>query len=283
MARVAVIAATGRIGRLLVPRLLDRGHEVVAVARDGAKLATLPAAASRRCADIRDRAALAEALAGAAVVVSCARASFVPDILPCLPATPTRLVLLGSSRKFSRFPDDLAEAVARGEAAFLASGVPGVMLHPTMIYGGQGENNLRRLAAAIRAWPAIPLPGGGRSLVQPIHVDDVIAALIAAAFEPRAPGPPLVIAGPRPMSYAEMVRACAAALGRPVRIVPVPLAIAMALASVTAALPARLRVAPAEVRRLVEDKAFDVADMEARLGVRPMAFADGLARTLAGG
>ena len=72
-----------------------------------------------------------------------------------------RLVLLGSTRKFTRWPDAHGNGVLAGEAAFLASGRAGVMLHPTMIYGAQGEDNVQRLAALLRRVPIVPLPGGG--------------------------------------------------------------------------------------------------------------------------
>ena len=69
-----------------------------------------------------------------------------------------RFVLLGSTRKFTRWPDDHGNGVLAGEAAFLGSGRPGVMLHPTMIYGAQGEDNVQRLAALLRRLPVLPLP-----------------------------------------------------------------------------------------------------------------------------
>ena len=37
-----------------------------------------------------------------------------------------------------------------------------------MIYGAEGEDNVRRLAALLRRLPVVPLPEGGRALVQPI-------------------------------------------------------------------------------------------------------------------
>ena len=54
------------------------------------------------------------------------------------------------------------------------------MLHPTMIYGAEGEDNVRRLEALMRRLPNVPLPAGGRSLVQPIHQSDVTRAILAA-------------------------------------------------------------------------------------------------------
>src|SRR3546814_3666916 len=67
----------------------------------------------------------------------------------------------------------------------------------------------------------LPLPGGGRNLVQPILVDDLASAVAAAV---RAVDPPrsIVLAGPEPMTYAEMVKACAGAVGRRARVVPAP-------------------------------------------------------------
>ena len=70
-------------------------------------------------------------------------------------------MLLGSTRKFTRWPDAHGDGVLAGEAACVASGRNGVMLHPTMIYGAQGEDNVQRLAALLRRLPALPLPAAG--------------------------------------------------------------------------------------------------------------------------
>jgi uncharacterized protein YbjT (DUF2867 family) len=187
---------------------------------------------------------------------------------------------MGSTRRFSRFPDAHGRAVAQGEAAFLASGRPGVMLHPTMIYGARGEQNVQRLAAMLRRLRLVPLPGGGRNLVQPIHQDDVTRAL-RAALTVAWDGPQvMVIAGPEPVTYAEFIReiAAAAGIGRPC-IVPAPAALLMLAATLGIRVPGAPAVSRAEIRRLLEDKAFEIAPMIERLGVRPMPLAEGLART----
>lgn len=69
--RIAVIGATGYTGRLVVDELLGRGVEVVALARNHAKLASLPPAVVRHVADVADRKALAETLDGCQAVVNC--------------------------------------------------------------------------------------------------------------------------------------------------------------------------------------------------------------------
>src|ERR1700721_3003948 len=48
----------------------------------------------------------------------------------------------------------------------------------------QGEDNVQRLAALLRRLPIVPLPDGGRALVQPIHQDDVTRAIRVALEHP---------------------------------------------------------------------------------------------------
>ncbi len=203
--------------------MVDRSSQWCATPQGGPQPAsTYPA----RVADLADAERLHDALADATHIVSCAHARHAPAVLAAAPAD-ARFVFLGSTRKFTRWPDAHGNGVLAGEAAFLASGRPGVMLHPTMIYGAQGEDNVQRLAALLRRLPIVPLPGGGTALVQPIHQDDVTRA-IRAALDHAWSGPhALVIAGPTPLPYADFVRAIAAASGqRAPRIVAVPAGLA---------------------------------------------------------
>ncbi len=278
--RVHLVAATGRSGQALCRALAAGGSTVIAVVRDAAKAAALALPAQPRVADLANPAALAEALADATHIASAAHARHAPAILAAAPPG-ARLVLMGSTRRFTRWPDDHGSGVIAGEAALLASGRHGVMLHPTMIYGAQGEDNVQRLAALMRRLPVLPLPGGGHNLVQPIHQDDVTACIIAALAHGWHGPHTLVVAGPAPVTYADFARAIAAAAGLPPpRILPVPASLLMALAPLTL-LPGLPRIRADEVRRLLEDKAFSVAPMTKTLGVAPMPLAKGLARTFA--
>jgi uncharacterized protein YbjT (DUF2867 family) len=273
MERVTVLAATGRLGQVLVRRLTGMGVAVIAIGRDAGKLATLEGVETR-IADFGDSAALTAALTDARLVVSCANAEFAPALLAALPDQGVeRLVLMGSTRRFSKIPDRTAESVRRAEAALARLPIPSVMLLATMIYGA-GGSVVDQLAAKLRRFPILPLPGGGRSLVQPIHIDDVAASLVAALGRAEAPGDPIVIAGPRPMTYAAMVRAVAASRGLRATILPVP-ASAMAAMAGLAGLVGPLRGLSGSLGRLVEDKDFDISAMRGRLGIEPREFEPG--------
>jgi putative NADH-flavin reductase len=67
--KVAVLGATGRTGRLVVAELVRRGHDVVVLVRDP-QPAGLPEGVVPVAGDVRDRASLAKAVAGADAVVS---------------------------------------------------------------------------------------------------------------------------------------------------------------------------------------------------------------------
>ena len=275
----AIIGASGRSGAALSRALLADNVAIIPVVRDAAKWAAQGIALAPRIADLADPAALRAALHDATSVVSTAHARHAPAVIAAAPPD-ARLIFLGSTRKFTNWPDAHGNGVLAGEAAFLASGRTGVMLHPTMIYGAQGEDNVRRLAALSRRLPVLPLPGGGNALVQPIHQDDVTRA-IRAALGLRWDGPhSLVVAGPNALRYADFVRAIAAVAGLPPpRIIGFPLTPLIVAATMSRFLPLLPTIRPAEIRRLTEDKAFDIAPMRALLRFEPVPLEIGLARS----
>lgn len=274
---IALVGAAGRSGAHLARALAAQRRPFRAVVRDAANWHSLGLPADVATADLLDATSLADALHGADVVVSCAHARHAPALLA---ASRAPLVFMGSTRRFSRWPDAHGDGVRLGEAAFLADGRPGVLLHPTMIYGADGEDNVRRLAALMRRLPLLPLPGGGTALVQPIHQDDVTACLLAAIASAHAAPKVIIVAGPQPLPYREFCAAVAHAAGLRARpVLPLPLALLLAMAPLASRLLPR--IGADELRRLTEDKAFDISPMRSLLGVLPRPLAEGLRLTFA--
>ena len=272
-----VVGASGRSGAALCRSMLADGLAWVPVVRSAPRWAATGLPGVPRVADLEDASLLA-ALRDARLVVSCSHARHIPAILAAAPQG-ERFVFLGSTRRFTRWPDAHGLGVQAGEAALRASGRAGVILHPTMIYGAAGEDNVQRLAALLRRLPLVPLPDGGRALVQPIHQSDVTRSLRAAMAVAWNGPEAVVVAGPAPLPYAEFVRAVAAAAGlRPPRIVPVPAGLLQAVAPLMR-LPGLPRIGADEIRRLGEDKAFAIDGMRRMLGIEPIALATGLALT----
>lgn len=276
---VHVIGASGRSGAALCRSLLEDGVPFVPVVRHAGRWAATGLPGAPRIADLTDTASLRATVTDAVRIVSGAHARHAGAILRAAPLE-ARFVFLGSTRKFTRWPDAHGNGVRDGEAAFLASGRAGTMLHPTMIYGAEGEDNVQRLAALLRRLPLVPLPGGGMALVQPIHQSDVTRAIRRALDRDWSEPTPLVIAGPAPVPYATFVRIVAHAAGlRPPRIVPMPAMPLIAAAPLSRLVPGLPTIQAVEIRRLLEDKAFDIGPMTTLLGFQPIGLKEGLART----
>lgn len=276
---VHVIGATGRSGAVLCRSLAEDGVPFVPVVRDASRWAATGLGGAPRVADLAHDASLRGALGDAVRIVSGAHARHAHAILRAAPPN-ARFVFLGSTRKFTRWPDAHGNGVLDGEAAFLASGRSGAMLHPAMIYGAEGEDNVQRLAALLRRLPFVPLPSGGRALVQPIHQSDVTRAIRRALDREWSSPTPLVIAGPTPLPYATFVRMVSHAAGlRLPRIIRVPAMPLIAVAPITRVVPGIPTIRRGEIRRLLEDKAFDIGPMAALLGFRPIGLEAGLAMT----
>ena len=278
--RIAVLGATGNVGCALVAALAARGAEIVAIARTLSDLQSLGGTVQLRAVDLDgDEQKLREALKGVSCVINVAHARYTRKIIAALPHNAVRLITLGSTRKFTRFHDQKAAQMQDAQAAH-AQGVNGVILHPTMIYGGM-DNNISRILKIVRWTPLVPLPQQGRALLQPVHRDDVVQCLLAAVSADTG-NAPIIIAGAQAMTYARIIQACSRLVGRRVRVISVPLPAMMALAWLTRCVPGVPPITRDEVRRLLEDKAFDIGPMQARLGVKPCTFEEGLARMRGG-
>lgn len=274
---VHVIGATGRSGQAVCRALAMRDTPVVPIARNPARAAGLT---GLRVADLTGpQVLLRAALADATRIVCTAHARHIPALLEAAPPT-ARLVCLGSTRKFTRWPDAHGNGVLMGERALLGSARSGVILHPTMIYGAQGENNVQRLAALLRYLPFMPLPGGGRALVQPIWQGDVTACILAALNTAWNGPHSMVIAGADSVAYRQFAAMVAKAAGLgPRPAISVPAGLLMQLARITAPIPGLPRITPDEIRRLLENKNFDIGPMQTTLGVHPIGLAEGLHHT----
>lgn len=277
---IAVIGANGRSGRVLCYALLGLGYRVIAVVRNTQTLESDIARQSYavRQADLTQQDTLAVALQGANLVINTAHARFLPAILA---ATAAPVIALGSTRKFTRWPDAHGMGVMKGEEALQQDGRPSVILHPTMIYGAQGENNVQRLAALLKKLPYVPLPNGGSFLVQPINQSDVTRSLVAAvelmvAGKIKRPES-IVIAGQEAITYSTFIRMIVSFAGmKPRPVFTVPVWLLLAASCVMRFIPGLPRIEADEVRRLAENKNFNINEMKEKLNIEPISFERGL-------
>ncbi|HEX4852783.1 SDR family oxidoreductase [Arenimonas sp.] len=136
-----------------------------------------------------------EGLPAAGAIASLGPLDAFADWLERSPLAPARVVALGSTSVHAK--RDSAEAGERALAVSLrtaelrlaavaaARGIALTVLRPTLVYGNGRDRNLSRLVDAARRWRLLPLPASARGLRQPVHVEDVAAAVLACLREPR--------------------------------------------------------------------------------------------------
>ncbi|MYF01018.1 MAG: NAD(P)H-binding protein [Gammaproteobacteria bacterium] len=140
---------------------------------------------------------------------------------------------------------------SKGEAEKIAAGsAPAGVVIRTPILLGPGSAGSAALLASVKRGKA-SLLGGGKYVLQPLDVDDLCAAIIAACRRPEAGT--YELAGPERIAYRDLVRQTAELLGRPIRLRSVP----VWLARLGAAAGSRLRgggITPAVIDVITADE-----------------------------
>lgn len=104
------------------------------------------------------------------------------------------------------------------------TGMEVVVLRPPLVYGPGVKANFRRLLDTVaRGWP---LPLGAienrRSL---LYLGNFVDAIRVCVEHPAAAGQTFLLDDGRPVSTPELIRAVACAMGRPARLLPVPVGV----------------------------------------------------------
>lgn len=105
---------------------------------------------------------------------------------------------------------------AAEQAVLTSDDVPhAVVIRPSLVYGPHPKGYLELMIRAVRAgwFPPLPESGKGRSM---IHRDDLVAAALLCATDPRASGRAYVVTDGVPYSTRQIYDLILNALGRPV-------------------------------------------------------------------
>lgn len=180
---------------------------------------------------------------------------------------------------FSRY-NQFSEIYKINEAKIRVSGITYTILRPSMIYGSLRDKNMNRLIRFLARAPVFPLFGAGRSLMQPVFVDDLAAGIVRAIGDARTENQEYNLAGPQGISYRDIVGIILSELGRRVTLLNVGLPLAAGVARWGQHVPG-FPVTQEQVLRLLEDKVFDIGKARAELDYRPRSFAKGIALEIA--
>jgi nucleoside-diphosphate-sugar epimerase len=272
-----VFGASGQIGRALLARLRDAGWQAIAISRTPRADAPM---LEWRQGDFDAMPPLPPAFDA---IFSCGPLDRFARWYAQAPVASPRVVAFGSTSILVKGDSadaderDLARRLAQGEAgvfdAARANGAAATILRPTLVYGAGADRTLTRIAAIARRTRVFPLPDDARGLRQPVHVDDLAAAALAACGSRASEGHAYAVPGGETLSYRDMVARVLAALERPARVVELPPPLFRGVLATAQAFGAARGLGDAAIARMREDLVFDVAPAARDFGYAPRAFA----------
>jgi uncharacterized protein YbjT (DUF2867 family) len=256
MSLVTVFGGTGFLGRRIVERLM-RGGATVRVAVRHPEWVKVDSdlrnagATTAMWADVRDPLSVAAAIAGAESVVNAVSAYVEKGSTTyaavhehgaaniareCQRQGVGRLVHISGIGADPAAPSTYIRARGRGEKIVRDALSAAVILRPSVMFGPD-DAFLNALAGIVRSTPVIPLIGGGRTLMQPIHVLDVAEAVSKCLDDPDASGRIYELGGPETHSLRNIIEMIIARLGVRRSFVPIPFALAHPMARLFELLP----------------------------------------------
>lgn len=256
-----VTGAFSYTGRAIAEELLRRGRRVRTLSRRDAPGDPLAERISRAELQFRDERALREALAGVATLYNTYWVRFAHGATTFERAVANTQILLHAARdagarrvvhaSVTNPSFDSALPYFRGKAAVeedvRTSGLAWTIVRPTLVFGPR-DILVNNIAWALRRTPVFPIAGDGRYRVQPVSVEDVAGICVDA--DESADGVVLDAAGPDTLTYEELVRLVAAAVGSRARIVHLAPGAVLALARITGALRRDVLLTPDELAGL---------------------------------
>lgn len=288
--KIVVPGASGLIGRAVVARLVQEGHEVVGGGRSSPSTLPVGISAWLQLDFANPRPGLwAEALAGADAVVNCVGVlqDSASDDVAAAHAEGAAALFAACERAgvrrvvhFSAIGVDRHQASAfsrtkqEGEAALRASGLDWVILRPSVVLGRQvfGASALFRGLSALPVLPVLPSTGP----LQVVTLNDV-ADTVARLVEPQAPSRIAIdLAGPDRLSMVEITAGLRQWQGwRPARAVTVPAPLAKIVYKAGDALGAlgwRPPIRRTVSREIIHGATSDREDWQPLLGRPPVSF-----------
>jgi uncharacterized protein YbjT (DUF2867 family) len=245
MSTVSVFGGTGFLGQRLVRRLASEGTAVRVVGRhpDHARSALRAADMERLtffCADVRDRGAVASAVAGSDAVVNAVSAYVETggvtfesvhergaEMLAreAAAAGVARLVLVSGIGADPESGSAYIRSRGRGERVVQEAFPGATIVRPSAMFG-PGDALFGTLAHLARLLPVIPLIGGGHTRLQPVYVEDVAEAIAHMLADTGTAGRIYELAGPDVYTMRELTEIVLRITGRQRLLAPVPFAVA---------------------------------------------------------
>ena len=221
--RILLTGATGFIGGQLLPALLARGHEVVCAVRDPgrpllANTGNVKYIEANFTRDLTPEAWLPR-LNGIDVVINAvgilqergaqtfeALHTRAPQalFLACEQAGVRRVIQISALGADAEATSRYHQSKKAADDLLAQTHLRWVIVQPSLVFGTAGTS--ARLFTLLASLPLMPVLGDGQQQVQPVHIDDVVATVMALLEPDSLSQVRVPVVGPQQVSFEQFLR-----------------------------------------------------------------------------
>jgi len=193
-----------------------------------------------------------------------------------------QVIAFGSTGRYSKrgstsaIERDFATQQEQGERLLAsqceAAGMAWTLFRPTMVYGANADLNVAFIRTMVLRFGFFPVPIGAGGLRQPVHVDDLAAACVAALDNPRTFAQAYDLGGGEVLPFPDLVRRVFEAEGKRPRLLPIPRRLYYALLALASRWLHADFVRKEMIDRMFEDLVVSNQPASDDFGYRPRAF-----------
>ena len=189
-----------------------------------------------------------------------------------------QVIQVSSSVLHSKAVDYYTETKRAQEKLVTESGIPHVILRPTLMFGWFDRKHLGWLSRFMQRAPVFPVPGSGTYKRQPLYIRDFCRIIQACLLRPST-GASFDISGLEQVDYIDIIRAIRSAIGSRTPIIRIPYGLFWLLLKTYALIDRNPPFTTRQLEALVIPEIFPVIPWPDLFGVVPTPFRDAIQET----
>lgn len=191
-----------------------------------------------------------------------------------------RVVFISSTTVLLPTELKVKEEKLLSEKSIKNSGLDYTILRPSMIYGGNGDNNFSKMLVFIKRKRFFVVFGSGENLIQPVYVNDIASAVLSVLENEKTIGKTYELAGKYPLKYNEMLKIVREKLRFPFRIIRLPLEMSKFAVSIYKQIVKKADLDTDQIDRMKINKVYPYSNAANDFGYSPLSFEEGIEKEI---
>ena len=286
--KILITGATGFIGRELIRNFPDK-ENITCIVRKESKFLSELNIKTINC-DLLDKESLKNCLKDFEIVIHLAGIVNTPSkkefeeknvtltknlLYACKANNIKKFIFISTAVVVSKVQGPYSQSKIDAEQLVKTSGIDYVILRPSVVYGEEDTKNLTGIVNIVKKFPIIPIIGSGNQKMQPVHIKDVVQAIIKSSIS-EIKNKVYFVAGPATISFESLINLVAKSLNKHPLKIHIPAFIPIFLVKIYERIVPKPVIVNEQMARLVTDKVYDISETIKDLNFNPVAIEKGI-------